>query len=136
MTAHPLLAALFLIPAMSLAGIPPLSGFWAKLLVIDASFRHGDVWLAAVALFVGLMTLFSMSKIWIEAFWRPASFPAVIRPVPISMLAAIGLLAGGTLMISAWPEPFIAYANHAAQALAEPREYIAAVLAPPQSGGR
>ena len=33
----PLLAVLFLIPALSLAGIPPLSGFWAKLVLIRAS---------------------------------------------------------------------------------------------------
>jgi multicomponent Na+:H+ antiporter subunit D len=136
MTARPLLAVLFLIPAMSLAGVPPLSGFWAKLLVIEASFRHGDMWLAAVALFVGLMTLFSMSKIWIEAFWRPASFPAIVRPVPIPMLVAIGLLGSVTVTISVWPEPFIAYANDAAHALADPHQYIATVLEPFHSGGR
>jgi multicomponent Na+:H+ antiporter subunit D len=135
MTARPLLAGLFLIPAMSLAGIPPLSGFWAKLLVIDASVRHGDLWLAAIALFVGLMTLFSMSKIWIEAFWRPAAGRAARRPVPAAMLAAIGLLAGVTVAISAWPEPFIAYAHHAARALVDPGEYITTVLQP-DAGGR
>ena len=43
---NPLLAALFLIPALSLAGLPPLSGFWAKFLVIDATFRAGEHWLA------------------------------------------------------------------------------------------
>jgi multicomponent Na+:H+ antiporter subunit D len=134
MTTSPLLTGLFLISAMSLAGVPPLSGFWAKLLIIDASFRHGNIWLAAIALFVGLMTLFSMSKIWIEAFWRPASSPAATRPVPIPMLAAIGLLAAVTVTISAWPEPLIVYANHAAQALVEPHQYIAAVLQPPWSG--
>jgi multicomponent Na+:H+ antiporter subunit D len=136
MTANPTLTVLFVIPALSLAGVPPLSGFWAKLLVIDASFRHGDVWLAAVALFVGLMTLFSMSKIWIEGFWRPASVPAIIRSVPLPMLAASGLLAAVTVAISCWPEPFIAYATDAAQALAEPREYIAAVLEPIARGDR
>jgi multicomponent Na+:H+ antiporter subunit D len=136
MTTSPLLSGLFLIPAMSLAGVPPLSGFWAKLLVIDASFRHGDIWLAGIALFVGLMTLFSMTKIWIEAFWRPAPSPASTRPVPIPMMAAIGMLAAVTVMISVWPEPLIVYANRAAQALVEPNQYIAAVLQPPWSGGR
>jgi hypothetical protein len=50
------------------------------------------------------------------------------------MLAAIGLLAAVTVTISAWPEPLIVYANHAAQALVEPHQYIAAVLQPPWSG--
>ena len=136
MTANPVVAALFLVPAMSLAGVPPFSGFWAKLLVIDASFRHGEMWLAAVALFVGLMTLFSMSKIWIEAFWRPSAGRTVTRRVPIPMLAESGLLAAVTLGISVWPEPFIAYANQAGQALTDPREYIAAVLQPGGTGAR
>ncbi len=136
MTASPILTALFLIPAMSLAGVPPFSGFWAKLLVIDASFRHGDMWLAGVALFVGLMTLFSMSKIWIEAFWRPTARPTVTRRVPAPMLAASGLLAIVTIGISVWPEPLIAFANDAAGTLADPRQYIAAVLHVAGNGAR
>jgi multicomponent Na+:H+ antiporter subunit D len=93
------------------------------------------MWLAAVALFVGLMTLFSMSKIWIEAFWRPSSRSRTTRPVPMAMVAAIGLLAAVTVALSVWPEPFIVYAHHAAQELADPRQYIAAVLGAPRSGG-
>ncbi len=135
-TASPLLTVLFLVPAMSLAGIPPFSGFWAKLLVIDATFRHGDVWLAVVALFVGLMTMFSMSKIWIEAFWRPGTRTVPVRKVPLPMVAASGLLAVVTIGISLFPEHLIAYAGVAGRALAEPGPYIAAVLHPGGSGAR
>ena len=39
----PLLAVLFLIPAFSLAGFPPLSGFWAKYLLVKASLEVEDV---------------------------------------------------------------------------------------------
>ena len=67
----PLLAVLFLIPALSLAGIPPLSGFWAKLVLIRASLEIGSWAIAAVAILVGLLTMFSMTKIWGEAFWKP-----------------------------------------------------------------
>ncbi len=66
----PLLSALFLIPALSLGGIPPLSGFWAKYMVIKASFDVENYWMAGTGLFVGLLTLFSMTKIWGEAFWK------------------------------------------------------------------
>jgi multicomponent Na+:H+ antiporter subunit D len=70
--AHPLLALLFLIPALSLAGMPPLSGFFAKLVLLQAGLEMGQYVIVAVALAVGLLTLVSMTKIWAEAFWKPA----------------------------------------------------------------
>ncbi len=136
MAASPILTALFLVPALSLAGVPPLSGFWAKLLVIDASFRSDQAWLGGIALLVGLLTLFSMSKIWIEGFWRPAAGRQVTRGLPLPMLAASGLLAVVTIAFSVWPEPLVAYAANAAAALANPDDYVAAVLHRDGSGAR
>src|SRR5690606_30478755 len=76
--ATPWLGLLFLIPALSLAGIPPLSGFWSKLAVIRASLGSAAWALAAAALVVGLLALCSMIKIWNEAFWKaePVARPA------------------------------------------------------------
>jgi len=133
---RPLLAALFLVPALSLAGIPPLSGFWAKLLVIDAALRAGRVWLAAVALFVGLLTLYSMSKIWIEAFWKAPARPEVAPGrVPVAMLAAIAALALVTLAIGFQPQAFIEYARHAAAELIDPSAWVGSIL-PAAPGGK
>jgi len=129
MRSHPLLAVLFAIPALSLAGIPPLSGFWAKFMVIDASFQAGQGWLAAVGLFVGLLTVFSMSKIWVEAFWKaPPTTRSVVRPVPGVMLLAIAGLATLTVWIGLQPEPFISFATAAGQALLDPQVYATGVL--------
>lgn len=128
---NPLLAALFLVPALSLAGLPPLSGFWAKFLVIDASFRAGEHWLAGLALFVGLLTLYSMSKIWMEAFWKKPVLPrGEARPVPLPMLVAIAALGALTLVIGLMPQPLILFSQTAAAALLEPAVYMSAVLAP------
>jgi multicomponent Na+:H+ antiporter subunit D len=68
--ARPFVAVLFAVPALSLVGIPPLSGFWAKLLVVREALDQGLVVWAAVALSVGVLTLYSMMKIWFEAFWK------------------------------------------------------------------
>src|SRR5690606_1006409 len=68
---YPLLAALFAVSALSLAGFPPMSGFWAKLMLVTAGLREGRYVIVAVALVVGLLTTFSMLKIWIRAFWTP-----------------------------------------------------------------
>jgi len=128
---NPLLAALFLIPALSLAGLPPLSGFWAKFLVIDASFRAGENWLAGLALFVGLLTLYSMTKIWMEAFWKKPVLPrAEARRVPLPMLLAIASLGALTLAIGLMPQPLILFSQTAAAALLDPSAYLSAILPP------
>ncbi len=130
----PLLAVLFLIPAFSLAGFPPLSGFWAKLLLVQASLETEAYVLAAVALVVGILTVFSMTKIWVEAFWKPhpagtepqfAAMPARERTM---LLAPVGALAVMTVIIGLFPEPFVVFAERAATQLLNPSAYIAAVL--------
>jgi multicomponent Na+:H+ antiporter subunit D len=130
----PLLAALFVVPAFSLAGFPPLSGFWAKYLIVKASLEL-EAWLIAfVALFVGLLTIFSMTKIWGMAFWKP--HPDGIDPTPdrapgavrIPMMIPIVGLAAMTVVIGLFPEPFVQFAEVAALQLLDPSAYVEAVL--------
>ena len=100
---RPLFTALFAVLALSISGVPPLSGFWAKLLVIDAAFRTGSPWyatLAVIALVVGFLTLYSMSTLWTRAFWRTRDGGRIAaRRIPPAMVAAVALLAAGTLAI-------------------------------------
>ena len=129
----PLLAALFFVPAFSLAGFPPLSGFWAKLLLIQASVESGEFVLAGVALVVGLLTVFSMTKIWLNAFWKAR--PDEAGPTPSFspqrrwlLLAPIATLATITLAIGLYPLPLYALADRAATELMDPSIYVEAVL--------
>jgi multicomponent Na+:H+ antiporter subunit D len=114
----PWLAALFLVPALSLGGIPPLSGFWAKLALLMETFRL-DAWLAAaVSLAVGILTLFSMTKIWAEAFWkdRPESAEPV-RPLHPGHVIPMVILTVGTIVISVHPSGLFSLAKMAARQL-------------------
>ncbi len=129
--AKPFLAVLFFIPAFSLAGFPPLSGFWAKLLVIQSSLEAEHYTVAAVAVLVGLMTVYSMVKIWIEAFWKPspdfgpdqrAIVPSAWKIAPVCALALI------TLCIGIGAEPVYQLADTAARELMAPQVYVRAVL--------
>ncbi|MBX3440536.1 MAG: Na+/H+ antiporter subunit D [Planctomycetaceae bacterium] len=131
----PLLGVLFAVPALSLAGVPPLSGFFAKLMLIIAGLEEGQYAVVAVALFVGLLTLFSMTKIWNEAFWKPrptaaGEMPADSRPERglIWMTAPIVVLAVMTLLIGLAGMPIFALAERAAGQLLDRNEYIQAVL--------
>ena len=130
----PLLGALFLVPAFSLAGFPPLSGFWAKYVLIAAALEIQGWLIAAVALVTGLLTIYSMTKIWAGAFWTPHPDGveprlAQIPPAPRrALLGPIAALAGLTLIIGFFPAPFVAFAEGAAAQLLDPAAYAAAVL--------
>ncbi|MEM6758454.1 MAG: Na+/H+ antiporter subunit D [Pseudomonadota bacterium] len=133
----PLLAVLFFVPAFSLAGFPPLSGFWAKYVLVAAAIEDSGWIIAAVALLVGLLTIFSMTKIWAEAFWK--SHPEGTNPALSLMtqserrhlLTPIAALATMTLVIGFYPEPFVTFAKDAAAQLLDPSAYMQAVLGVP-----
>ncbi|ARF75891.1 Na+/H+ antiporter subunit D [Kitasatospora albolonga] len=73
--AAPVLALLFFVPAMNLAGIPPLSGFIGKLGLMRAGVADGSTWawvLVAGSVVTSLLTLYVVAKVWNLAFWRAA----------------------------------------------------------------
>lgn len=114
--ARPALALVFAIPALSLVGIPPLSGFWAKLIVLRESLALGHVAWTVVALVVSFLTLYSMMKIWMEAFWKPHPEPS--RPIAARGLAPAWCVTVGlaliTVLIGLFPETLAAYCMAAA----------------------
>ncbi|BAU32209.1 monovalent cation/H+ antiporter subunit D family protein [Microcella alkaliphila] len=67
-TREPLVTAAFVIAALSLAGLPPFSGFVAKFSLILATIDAGQVVVGIVAIVVSLFTLLSMMKIWAAVF--------------------------------------------------------------------
>jgi multicomponent Na+:H+ antiporter subunit D len=70
----PVLGIMFFVPAMNLSGIPPLSGFIAKLGLLEAGIEFGTpmAWaLVAGSVVTSLLTLYAMAKVWNRAFWGP-----------------------------------------------------------------
>jgi multicomponent Na+:H+ antiporter subunit D len=133
--ALPWLGVLFIIPAFSLAGFPPLSGFWGKFMVIRASLETSHYLLAATALFVGLMTIYSMTKIWSEAFWKARPEGQTTEPLTRTehwlYLTPIVTLATLTIIIGLAVEPLYQFANTAAVQMLDTTQYVDTVM-----GGR
>ncbi|MCC5933941.1 MAG: Na+/H+ antiporter subunit D [Candidatus Cyclonatronum sp.] len=137
---YPLVSSLFAISAISLAGLPPLTGFWAKYTVIYAGLEVEQWVVIGFALAVGLMTMFSMTKIWMGAYWSPLPDTAPVvadknfKPVAGAQLIALLLptiiIAGFIVVLGIFGEPFYALLFEAADQLLDPSMYINAVLNP------
>ena len=134
----PLLSVIFLVSALSLAGLPPLSGFWAKLLLLQASLEIEGYVLATAILAVGLVTLYSMTKIWLQAFWKPAPAPSsLVETPPLTARERAGMF-GPMLALTAIiiamgvaAQPFLDLAMAAATHLRDPAAYVTTVLGRP-----
>ncbi|HCE17059.1 MAG TPA: Na+/H+ antiporter subunit D [Anaerolinea thermolimosa] len=129
---QPWLALGFALPALALAGLPPFSGFFAKLMLVRAGLEAGQYIIVFTALGVSLLTLFSMSKVWGEVFWKPAAMePAAVAGrggVPVWMILPTALLVVGGLLLGLFAEPAIQWSHQAAFQLLHPDLYIQAVL--------
>jgi multicomponent Na+:H+ antiporter subunit D len=131
---RPLLAALYLVPALSVAGIPPLSGFWGKLALIQAGLGAGCYLTVAAALGVSFLTLFYMVSSWSDAFWkeRPVEEQSVHHSIPAQqrwqMYGPAVTLALVSLVMGLATEPFFRLSLAAAGQMLNPAGYISAVL--------
>lgn len=130
MRSHALLSICFLVPALSLAGVPPLSGFFAKLSLVQAGLDSGNYEVVAVALAVGFLTLFSMAKIWNEVFAKQAPEPAadVSQGVPLLQMLPVVSLAVLTIGIGLFAGPILDLSLRASEQMLDSREYVTAVL--------
>jgi multicomponent Na+:H+ antiporter subunit D len=132
-TRAPLLGLLFLFAALSLAGLPPFSGFVAKLALTQEGLRTGHFLVIGVGLLVSLLTLFSMTKIWAGAFWGAPEGAAAGEgrlPLPWPMTASTAFLVAVSLGIAALSQPLYEYSQAAAADLLDPAVYVSAVLRP------
>ncbi|MDP1863256.1 MAG: proton-conducting transporter membrane subunit [Thiobacillus sp.] len=119
--ARPFLAVLFLLSALSLVGVPPTSGFWGKFMLLREAFAQGHFVWGGAALAVGLLTLYSMSKIWVEGFWKPhpnysSDHAAALAPLPRTAYAVVAGLSLAILILGLFPQPFVQYVETATAA--------------------
>jgi len=128
----PWLATLFLIAALSLAGLPPLSGFFGKWLLISEGLHQGYYWLVGFAVATSLLTLLSMLKIWSYGFWSPAAGTHADhpehKPNTTGGIIAIALLVFVALTMGLGAQHYISMSRMAARIIVDPRPYVAAVL--------
>jgi multicomponent Na+:H+ antiporter subunit D len=129
----PVLAVLFFLPAMNLAGIPPFSGFLGKVGLLQAGAAQGTpltYLLIGGSLLTSLLTLYAVSRTWSRAFWQRPT-PAVAdapRRVPRGMLRPAAALVVVGLSLSVVAGPLYAVTDRAAADMLARLPYIEAVF--------
>jgi multicomponent K+:H+ antiporter subunit D len=127
-----LLGALFIVAAVSMSGLPPLTGFAGKIMILDAA-RYSGLAVAtwSILLVAALVVIVALARAGSALFWRVAdgrSAQPGQPPVTPRALASIGLLLGAVVAMVAWGGSVTAYAWDTAGQLARPSVYVEAVL--------
>lgn len=129
--AAPVLAMTFFFPAMSLGGIPPLSGFLGKIGLLQAGAHVATplAWTAVgAAVLTSLLTLYALVKAWNKAFWQPLPAQTTLRRLPAGMVAPVAGLIVGMVSLTVFAGPIYTFCQHAAANLEARVPYITEVL--------
>ncbi|MBN1913755.1 MAG: NADH/ubiquinone/plastoquinone (complex I), partial [Candidatus Omnitrophica bacterium] len=126
----PVTANTSLVASLSISGIPPLCGFWSKLIIIIAAFQAHNIAGALVCILVGMVTLASFLKVQKYAFIRKIQKGAqAVKEAPFFMLFSMIVLALLCLAIGLFFSPFLrSVIDPAADVLLNGKEYAGSIL--------
>lgn len=111
------MAIWMLVFMFSMAGVPPLAGFWSKLFVFRAAVEGGFVWLAVIGVVTSVIAAYYYLRIVRVMFFDPLAEAGVLDARPASLtvvMAATGLF---TALFSIAPGPLLAAAQAAVAAI-------------------
>jgi multicomponent K+:H+ antiporter subunit D len=139
-----LFAAIFFAAVIAMAGMPPLSGFLGKLLVLDA-LRDPDVlvWAWTAILVGSLLTIVGFARAGSALFWKSTSIDpsipegeAVAQPdvATPAQVAPVMLTLSALVVLSVFAGPVAGYLERTSEQLFDRAGYISAVLSPGEEG--
>ncbi len=126
---YPLLGWLFFLSILSLAGIPPLSGFIGKLYIGQGAVEAGVYGLLVIAFLSSLFVLYSLLRIFMNTFWGETIISEDDEtPLRKRLLLPVVLLGAATIVLGIGAEGISVYVSDAAHTLMNPTVYIDAVM--------
>lgn len=126
---YPLLGWMFFLVMISLAGIPPLSGFIGKVLVGQGAIESGSYILLALAFISSIFVLYSLLRVFLNCFWGETIISKEDEiPIKKGWIVPCIILSAGTILLGLGAEFLAPYIGDAANTLMNPQIYIDAVL--------
>ncbi|MFD1927651.1 Na+/H+ antiporter subunit D [Sporosarcina siberiensis] len=126
---YPLIGWSFFLTLMSIAGIPPLSGFIGKVLIGQGAIETGSFALLAISFISSVLVLYSLLRIFMNTFWGETIISEEDEvPLEKGMLIPIVLLGIATIALGLGAEWIAVYVQDAATTLMNPEIYIDAVM--------
>jgi NADH-quinone oxidoreductase subunit N len=115
----PYLALAMMFALLSLAGIPPLAGFFAKFFLFRAAVEAGLTWLAIVGVLNAIVGLYYYLMVVRVMYLFRAEPEVEAIPIPVSRSGAFVLVLciAGILFVGIYATPLFQWASHAAEAL-------------------
>ncbi|KZY39151.1 cation:proton antiporter [Roseovarius sp. HI0049] len=139
-----LVAGMFFAAAIAMAGLPPLSGFIGKLLILDAAMADARMaWVWAVILGMSLIAVIGFARAGSTIFWRahaseaafdqgpPPEDEGALAPLPALPMVAIGGLLATLVAVTVFAGPLQRHLAATAEQLFSPAPYISTVLETP-----
>jgi multicomponent Na+:H+ antiporter subunit D len=126
---YPMLGWMFFVVMLSLAGIPPFSGFIGKVLVGQGAIDAGSYILLALAFISSIFVLYSLLRIFLQCFWGETIISTEDEmPMKKGWVIPCALLTAATIALGLGAESLAPYVKDAAETLINPQNYIDAVL--------
>ena len=127
-----LLGLLFLFASVSAGGLPPLSGFLGKLLLLQAIRADWVVSMWPMLLMVSLVSLVALSRAGSRLFWKTEGKAEAPGTISLARLAPVVLLLSLSVLLSVFAAPISRFTNETAVQLLNPGSYRTVILAPEQ----
>ena len=112
----PLVGMVFAVSLFSLAGLPIFVGFTSKFYLFNAAATQGLLWVAGVAIFASLISLYYYLMVVRQLYIEPAEDAARI-PVPGLTMGVLGVLFAGMIALGVYPAPLMQAIQHASDSL-------------------